>query len=127
MITDILIDPVHGEFDLVDVERYLAEVPHSARDAIEPKTFMLAANDDALDDAREQRELDSSRFSMSVILVSVSSKRIMVAYRSDLVEPARRFVAWLRQRRDVKFLDEGLRDVTKDVDDKLDYLFGPSA
>jgi hypothetical protein len=126
MITDIVIDPVQGEFDLVEVEHYLAEVPHSARDAIDPKTFMLAASANMLEDAHEQRELDPSRFSMSIILVSVSSKRIVVAFRSDLVGPGRRFVAWLRQRYALKFLDEGLHDITKYVDHELDYLFGAS-
>jgi hypothetical protein len=122
MITDIVIDPVHGEFDLADVERYLVEQPHAARDSIEPNTFMLANSDDA----REQRGLDPSRFSMSVILVSVSNKRITVAFRSELVDPAGRFVAWLRRRYDVTFRDERLHDITKYVDNQLDYLFGSS-
>jgi hypothetical protein len=38
--------------------------------------------------------------------------------------PARQFVKWLRDHYNVRFLDEEFNDLTDDVDENLDYLFG---
>ena len=43
---------------------------------------------------------------------------------TQLNEPARRFVTWLRERYDLRFLDEEFNDLTENIDEELDYLFG---
>ena len=124
MVTDILIEPVSGEFDIAEIEAYLTAQPHTARDEHAPEHFMIASSDEGLEEAREARRGDPRRFPTNVILVEVGATCTGIYYRIPPVAPARRFAEWLRTRYEVRFMDDGFRDLTSECRENLDYLFG---
>jgi hypothetical protein len=125
MITDFVIDPVGGDFDVARVEAFVLGLAASARDDVATDTFLLASDRATLDEAVAARRRDPSRFPFSVILVSISARRITVAYRTSAIEPARLLVDWLRARYPVVIMDDELHDLTAQLADNLDLLFAP--
>ena len=119
-----LIDPVEGEFETNVLERYLTELKYSARDPNWPNTFLLSVDEESLEDYVSERRAQPDRFPPSSIRVSVNPARIRLVCHTQLNAPARQFVKWLRDRYHVRFLDEELNDLTENVDESLDYLFG---
>lgn len=71
-----------------------------------------------------QFDLAEVERSMSVILVEVRPQRIDVSYRTSRVEPARRFVEWLRNRYTLKIMDEEFNDLSAWIATDLNFLFG---
>jgi|MudIll2142460700_1097286.scaffolds.fasta_scaffold20039_2 uncharacterized protein YcbX len=121
----ILIEPASGEFDVDRVTAYLAAQPFALRDTIRAEMFMLGNDDDDVEEAREAREKDPVRFPTHMILVEVWPTRINISYRSQRLDPAKRFVEWLRERYDLRFMDEEFNDITERAR-KTNVLFGDS-
>lgn len=127
MIEDIGFEPVHGSFDVAEIEGFLDAMPLTARDPWRQNTFLVAWDRDSLADALA-RPRDHAP--SGVALVVVNQRRVGVAYRSVNVEPLRRFVTWLRHRSVLRVFDDDYGgEVTSDVGDRLELLFGapPSA
>lgn len=122
MIEDIGIEPVHGTFDVPAIEAFLAAMPLTARDPWRPGTFLVAWDADSLASALARAQ-DAPPYGVTLVVVHTS--RIGVAYRSASVEPARRFVRWLRDHYAVRTFDDDYGgEVTDRVDDGLELLFG---
>lgn len=81
MITDFYLEPVFGEFDVRAVEAFIEAMPFTARDTQPPATFMVAKDEDELEDALSARKLDGRSFPASVLLITVHPKRIDMSYR----------------------------------------------
>ncbi len=125
MITDILIRPVEGSFDDDVIKARIEAIPYTALDPIQGVEYLIADSDDALVDALERRREDPRRFPTDVILVSAVPEAVSIGYRAADPEPARGLVLWLRQRYEVRILDERYNDLTDRCDDNLALLFGP--
>ena len=123
MIEDILIEPVHGDFDLVEVEAYVTAMPYTVRDTVSTSIFMVAEDASDLARAIDARTQDPERFPIYITLVDLGGRRIDISCRMSYAEPARAFVEWLRTRYDVRFMDETFKDVTAQCRTSLDYLF----
>lgn len=124
MTDTILIDPVHGEFDVDEADRYIQTLKYTARDPHWPNTFLVSIDEESLEDYLEARRAVPDRFPGSAILIGLGPARIWIGCSTRLNEPARQFVKWLRERYDVRFLDDEFNDLTADVDPDLNYLFG---
>ncbi len=124
MIQDIAIEPVTGEFDVGEVEAYLAALPLVARDPHDAHTFIAMYAQELLDDAIAERVAHSDQFPTGSILFDVHSHRIGIHYLSSEVETARHFVAWLRGRYPVRFFDDDYGGEVPDVDANFERLFG---
>jgi hypothetical protein len=122
MITDILIEPTTGKFDISKIATYLEGQPNTARDEVREDIFIVADSPEELKEVREARRRDSRQFPTTVILIELGD-RIEISYRTVHVGAARRFVEWLRQQYDVKFFDEAFNDLTDSCTKNLDYLF----
>jgi hypothetical protein len=125
VITDVLIEPSSGEFDVAAIEAWLQALPHTARDARDTYVFMVASDEDEMEAAKRARDDDPTRFPTSLLLFRVRPQRVWISYRSADPTPARRFVEWLRSRYpDLRFMDEETNDLTSAVTGSLDFLFG---
>jgi hypothetical protein len=123
-VSEHLIDPLRGEFDTHAIDVYLQAVKYSARDPHWSNTFLLSADEESLEDYVEQRRAHPDEFPPSSIRVNVNPQRIRVICHTQLNAPARQFVKWLRERYDLRFLDDEFNDLTENVDPDLNYLFG---
>ena len=62
-----------------------------------------------------------------MVLVSVDAARVDLSFRTHwCLEPARRFVQWLRASYAIRIMDETFNDITNLCDDELENIFGPS-
>lgn len=126
MVTDIVITPVDGELDMDEITARLASTPNAALDPVGRRIYMLAGSRERLRDAVEARLVDPTSFPYSVALVDPAPTRVDVSYRSSsTIEPARRFVQWLRTACDVRITDEAFHDITGECDELLENIFGP--
>lgn len=125
MITDLMLRPASGEFDLPAVERFLERLPYSVRDPVQGRSFMLGSQADQISQAVKKRRGDPKTFPMTVTLVRASAHQIALAFRIEALPSARRFVEWLRDHYDVIILDNEFNDFTSRCKDDLDFIFGP--
>jgi hypothetical protein len=124
MILDMYIEPKSGEFEIGPIDAFVESLPLCVRDAKKPSTFMLASDQDTLDDAVTARERDATSFPASVMLIDVHPKRIDLAYRIEALDAGRTFVAWMRDHYPIIVRDEDYNDVTAQLDPDLEVLFG---
>jgi hypothetical protein len=124
MIEHVLIDPVRGEFDVAGADQFVQTLRFVARDPHWSNTFLVSTDEDSLDDYVAARQENPNQFPYSAIQIGLGPSRIWVVCTTHLNAPVRQFVRWLRERYDVRFLDEELNDLTENVDESLDYLFG---
>jgi len=125
MVTDILLRPVDGEFDVAAVRAYLEHMPYTARDAYDPDTYLMAEDAAHLADVQDARRRDHVRFPYSVILAQVSPAQVFIGCRTTEVAPARQLVEWLRSRYALRYEDADYGgDVSAYCVDNLDFLFG---
>jgi len=125
MITDILLQPIEGEFDTKAIESYLDKLHYAARDPVKGRTYMVAQDSEWLEAALKKRKGNPTSFPYAVGLVDVWPTRVSVSFRTPHVEPLRQFVEWLRQHYQLRIMDEGFHDLTDRCDRDLDHLFGP--
>jgi hypothetical protein len=123
LITDLLFESIGKPFDVEEVKTYLASQPNTVRAT--DTTFMMSDSAELIEEAQEARRRNPKRFPITIILVEVTPERIDVSYRISRVEPARRFVEWLRQHYQLKYMDEEFNDLTSYCTENLDFLFGP--
>ena len=125
MITDFYLEPVSGEFDVSAVEAFIEAMPFTARDEKEPTSFLVARDEETLEEAVAQRRADDQHFPMPVHLIGVHPERVDVSFRLSPLASVRTFVKWARDHYSVRVRDEDYNDVTAQLDPHLDLIFGP--
>ncbi len=123
MTFDLVIEPVAGEFDVEQLEAYLLAMPHVARDPARPHAFVSDYTRHGLAEVVE-RLAAGGGYAPSDILILVAPHDVHIVQMASHRETARHFIAWLRARYELRYLDNDYGGEIHDVDDDLVKLFG---
>jgi hypothetical protein len=127
MINDIVLEPVGGEFDVSAIRAHLESLPNVVRDPANPAQYLMASDVEVLREGVGQRREHAERVPYTLTIVAPTASRILLAFRSADTAPARAFVQWLRERLQIRILDEDFNDFTTESLNNLDFLFGPES
>jgi hypothetical protein len=119
MVEDIFLVPTRGGFEVEDIERFVARLPHVLRDAGNPHVFLVSENADLADAHRRQKLETPDAYPSSANLIKVYPARIDVSWRRQALEQTRAFVRWMVEHHRARIEDEEDHDLTA----RLDALF----
>ncbi len=109
---------------LDDIRAHLAALPTARRDRWDDAVYIVADDPATLRSVIDVREESQVGFPRIAALVRLCDARVDFAVDTLEVEAVRAFARWLRGTYDLAILDGAFQDITSEVDDNLDYLFG---
>ncbi len=109
---------------LDDIRAHLAALPTARRDQWDDAVYIVTDDPATLRSVIDAREKSQVGFPRIAALIRLYNTRVDFAVDTLEVETVRAFARWLRGNYRVAILDESFQDITTEVDDNLDYLFG---
>lgn len=109
---------------LDEIRAHLGALPTARRDRWDDAVFIIADDPATLRSTIDAREKSQVGFPRIAALVRLYDARVDFAVDTLEVETVRAFARWLLSAYSFAILDEQFQDITSEVDDNLDYLFG---
>ena len=118
--------PLHGIFDVKQVENYLLALPHTFRDPANPAgPYFICGDEGSAAYYREERLKNPAIDLPYTCLVSVAPGKIVVRQlcSENALRQARQFVVWLLETSECRVTDDYGNDWTEKVKSSVDVLY----